>query len=129
MKCVRIYISPPISGYNPEERKEKAAQMKDQVMQAVKTKNLAFVSKNGKPVSLTESNTIVVTPFDIVPDATDMPYEHIMAKDLEVLMICDIILFARHWQYSKGCRIEFAVAKELGIRMNFESLEVAGEEQ
>lgn len=128
MKCVRIYISLPISGYNPEERKEKAAQMKDQVMQAVRTKRLTFYSKNGRPVSLTEDNTVVVTPFEIVPDATGMAYEHIMAKDLEVLMTCDIVVFARHWQYSKGCRIEFAVARELGIKVNFEALEVYGEE-
>lgn len=128
MKHVRIYISLPISGFNLEERKKKAAQMKDQVMQAVKTNKLAYISKNGKAVSLTENNTVVVTPFEIVPDATDMTYEQVMAKDLEVLMTCDIVVFARHWQYSKGCRIEFAVARELGIRVNFEALEVYGEE-
>lgn len=128
MKYVRIYISLPISGCNLEERKKKAAQMKDQVMQAVKTNKLAYISKNGKAVSLTESNTVVITPFEIVPDATDMTYEQVMAKDLEVLMTCDIVVFARHWQYSKGCRIEFAVARELGIRVNFEALEVYGEE-
>lgn len=129
MKQVRIYISLPISGYDLNERKEKAALMKEQVMRTIKQKKILFVSKNGKGTSLTEANTMVFTPFDIVPDATGMPYEHIMAKDLEVLMQCDLILFARHWQYSKGCRIEFAVAKELGIRMNFESLEIAGEER
>lgn len=129
MKQVRIYISLPISGHDLNERKEKAALMKEQVMWAVRHKNLSFVSKNGKATSLTEANTMVYTPFDIVPDATGMTYERIMAKGLEVLMMCDLILFARHWQYSKGCRIEFAVAKELGIRMNFEALEVAGNEQ
>ena len=128
MKYVRIYIPLPISGCNLEERKKKAAQMKDQVMQAVKTNKLAYISKNGKAVSLTENNTVVITPFEIVPDATDMTYEQVMAKDLEVLMTCDIVVFARHWQYSKGCRIEFAVARELGIRVNFEALEVYGEE-
>ena len=128
MKYVRIYISLPISGLHLEERKKKAAQMKDQVMQAVKTNKLAYISKNGKVVSLTENNTVVVTPFEIVADATDMTYEQVMAKDLEVLMTCDIVVFARHWQYSKGCRIEFAVARELGIRVNFEALEVYGEE-
>ena len=128
MKYVRIYISLPISGCNLEERKKKAAQMKDQVMQAVKTNKLAYISKNGKAVSLTENNTVVITPCEIVPDATDMTYEQVMAKDLEVLMTCDIVVFARHWQYSKGCRIEFAVARELGIRVNFEALEVYGEE-
>lgn len=128
MKHVRIYISLPISGHELEERKKKAAQMKDQVMQAVKTNKLDYISKNGKAVSLTENNTVVVTPFEIVPDATDMTYEQVMAKDLEVLMTCDIVVFARHWQYSKGCRIEFAVARELGIRVNFEALEVYGEE-
>ena len=128
MKYVRIYISLPISGHDLEEREKKAAQMKDQVMQAVKTNKLAYISKNGKVVSLTENNTVVITPFEIVPDATGMTYEQVMAKDLEVLMTCDIVVFARHWQYSKGCRIEFAVARELGIRVNFEALEVYGEE-
>lgn len=128
MKYVRIYISLPISGHDLEEREKKAAQMKDQVMQAVKTNKLAYISKNGKAVSLTENNTVVITPFEIVPDATGMTYEQVMAKDLEVLMTCDIVVFARHWQYSKGCRIEFAVARELGIRVNFEALEVYGEE-
>ena len=128
MKYVRIYISLPISGHDLEEREKKAAQMKGQVMQAVKTNKLAYISKNGKVVSLTENNTVVITPFEIVPDATGMTYEQVMAKDLEVLMTCDIVVFARHWQYSKGCRIEFAVARELGIRVNFEALEVYGEE-
>ena len=128
MKYVRIYISLPISGHDLEEREKKAAQMKDQVMQAVKTNKLAYISKNGKAVMLTENNTVVITPFEIVPDATGMTYEQVMAKDLEVLMTCDIVVFARHWQYSKGCRIEFAVARELGIRVNFEALEVYGEE-
>ena len=128
MKYVRIYISLPISGHELEERKKKAAQMKDQVIQAVKTNKLAYISKNSKVVSLTENNTVVVTPFEIVPDASYMTYEQVMAKDLEVLMTCDIVVFARHWQYSKGCRIEFAVARELGIRVNFEALEVYGEE-
>lgn len=128
MKYVRIYISLPISGHDLEEREKKAAQMKGQVMQAVKTNKLAYISKNGKAVLLTENNTVVITPFEIVPDATDMTYEQVMAKDLEVLMTCDIVVFARHWQYSKGCRIEFAVARELGIRVNFEALEVYGEE-
>ena len=72
MKYVRIYISLPISGYDLEERKKKAAQMKDQVMQAVKTNKLAYISKNGKAVSLTESNTVVITPFEIVHDANNM---------------------------------------------------------
>ena len=128
MKYVRIYISLPISGHDLEEREKKAAQIKDQVMQAVKTNKLAYISKNGKAVLLTENNTVVITPFEIVPDATGMTYEQVMAKDLEVLMTCDIVVFARHWQYSKGCRIEFAVARELGIRVNFEALEVYGEE-
>ena len=128
MKYVRIYISLPISGHDLEEREKKAAQMKGQVMQAVKTNKLAYISKNGKAVTLTENNTVVITPFEIVPDATGMTYEQVMAKDLEVLMTCDIVVFARHWQYSKGCRIEFAVARELGIRVNFEALEVYGEE-
>ena len=128
MKYVRIYISLPISGHDLEEREKKAAQMKGQVMQAVKTNKLAYISKNGKAVLLTENNTVVITPFEIVPDATGMTYEQVMAKDLEVLMTCDIVVFARHWQYSKGCRIEFAVARELGIRVNFEALEVYGEE-
>ena len=128
MKYVRIYISLPISGLHLEERKKKAAQMKDQVMQAVKTNKLAYISKNGKAVMRRENNTVVITPFEIVPDATGMTYEQVMAKDLEVLMTCDIVVFARHWQYSKGCRIEFAVARELGIKVNFEALEVYGEE-
>ena len=49
-----------------------------------------------------------------------MSYAEIMGKDLAVLLECDMICFAKGWHLSKGCCIEFAVAKELRLKMGFE---------
>lgn len=40
--------------------------------------------------------------------------------DLEILERCDIIYMLSNWQESKGARLEFEKAKELGIEILFE---------
>lgn len=119
-KTYRVYISLPITGHDEEERKEKAGRLKNLVMGNIAAGLAKVRPGNGRAVRLTPENSEVVTPFDIVPNVHGMSYAEIMGKDLEVLLECDMICFAKGWHLSKGCRIEFAVAKELGLIMGFE---------
>lgn len=116
----KIYISLPITGYDLEERKERAEEMKAMMEGNLRRGHVSFIAKNGRPVGLCAGNTVVATPFDIVPDATGMSYAEIMARDLKELMESQVVCFAKGWHTSKGCRVEFAVAKELGLTMCFE---------
>ena len=119
-KTYRVYISLPITGYDEEERKEKAERLKNMAMENIAAGLIKVRPRNGHAVKLTPENSEVVTPFDIVPDARGKSYAEIMGKDLAVLLECDMICFAKGWHLSTGCRIEFAVADELGLRMGFE---------
>lgn len=116
----KIYISLPITGYDVEERKERAENMKTTIEAGIRSGRMsAITAKNGQKIQLYPNNTEVVTPFDIVPDPTGLSYADIMGLDLTVLLKSHVVFFAKDWQTSKGCRIEYAVAKELGPQMYF----------
>ena len=119
-KTYRVYISLPITGYDEEERKEEAERLKNLAMENIAAGLIKVRPRNGRDVRLTPENSEVVTPFDIVPNVHGMSYAEIMGKDLVVLLECDMICFAKGWHLSKGCCIEFAVAKELRLKMGFE---------
>lgn len=119
-KTYRVYISLPISGYPESECRKEAERLKALARTNISDGLVTVRPNNGRAVKLTSENSDVVTPFDIVPEARGMSYAEIMGKDLAVLMECDVICFAKGWHLSKGCRIEFAVAKELGLKMGFE---------
>ena len=43
-----------------------------------------------------------------------------LGEDIKMLDKADIIYFVKDWEKSRGCNIEFQVAKEYGIPMIFE---------
>lgn len=97
----RVYISIPISGLDYAAQKRKAEQLAEQHRSI---------------------GRIAITPFEIIPredpKADDIGY--CMGRDIEELLHCDTVCFARGWQYSRGCMAEFTVAKIYGKTIEFE---------
>lgn len=96
----KIYISIPISGLPVEEVKKRASELKE---------------------ALTSGNTEAVTPFDVCPDS-DVPenyrdnarYAYFMGRDIEALLNCDAVFMSQGWEFSKGCKAEYSVARIYG---------------
>lgn len=62
----------------------------------------------------------VMNPFDNGVNDESAWEEHMVA-DIRMLMLCDVIFMLKGWQSSKGARIEFKIAEEMGIDIQFES--------
>lgn len=90
----KVYISIPITGYNLEERKRTANEIKK-----------IFIADHYE----------AITPFDVCNEK-DKPYSYYMGKDIEVLLECSHICFVDGWKKSKGCRAEKAIADIYGIK-------------
>ena len=52
----------------------------------------------------------------------DIPKEIFMKEDLKHLIECDAILLLHNWVNSDGAKIEFAVAKSLGLEIIYEKI-------
>ena len=94
---MRIYISLPITGMETEAR-EKADKVK------------SMLSRAGHEV---------VNPFDIYA-GKGSAYADYLCADLRALADCDAIFLCSGWQFSRGCRIECAFAKEFGLQVVYE---------
>lgn len=88
MTRVKVYISGPITGIDPELCRARFAAAKKELHQ-----------RGMEPVSPLENG---------LPD--DAPYDEHMKRDLEMLADCGIIYMLNGWERSKGCRIEFNTA-------------------
>lgn len=63
---------------------------------------------------------IPVNPLENGLDHTHTWSQH-MVRDIEMLMSCDIILMLDNWRDSKGARIEYNIAQEMGKKILFEA--------
>lgn len=88
MTRVKVYISGPITGIDPELCRARFAAAKKELHQ-----------RGMEPVSPLENG---------LPD--DAPYDEHMKRDLEMLADCAIVYMLNGWERSKGCRIEFNTA-------------------
>lgn len=61
-----------------------------------------------------------VNPFDVQPAAPNPEWADYMAADIRALMDCQAIYMQRDWGQSKGARIEYQIALELGLVVMFE---------
>lgn len=61
-----------------------------------------------------------VNPFKIAPEVEGMSWTDYMAQDLPELLKCQGIYMLQGWGHSRGARIEYAVARELGLSIFFE---------
>lgn len=62
-----------------------------------------------------------VIPHDICPSAAS--WEDAMKADIPVLCTCDAIALLPGHEKSRGARLEYALARELGLRVIFMNLE------
>ena len=70
-------------------------------------------------VFLREKGFDVVNPIEIQPISDDKTWLDYMAEDIKALMQCDSIYMIYDWGQSKGARIEYAIARELGLKIYF----------
>ncbi|NJM14034.1 MAG: DUF4406 domain-containing protein [Bacteroidales bacterium] len=69
-----------------------------------------------------------VNPFDVAPFTHGWAYENYLVKGIEGLLQCQAIYMLHNWGNSKGARIEYAIARELGLKIWFEEdLEIISE--
>lgn len=61
----------------------------------------------------------VVNPTKL-PHNHDKTWESYMREDIKALMDCDAIYLLRRWSPSRGAWIEFKLATELGLKIEFE---------
>ena len=85
---MKIYISLPITGYDIEERKARAAELK-----------LRFEREGHE----------AVTPFDLDWEE-GKDYAHYMGRDIEALLRCDAVYFDKGSGKSTGCKLEYKAA-------------------
>lgn len=95
----RVYISGPITG-DPDARTR---------------------FRNAEGLKVNEGFD-VMNPFDNGVNDGSAWEEHMIA-DIRMLMLCDTIFMLNGWQSSKGARIEFKIAEEMGMDIQFESFQ------
>jgi len=95
----KIYISGKVTGLPFEE----AYQLFEEAEREV-------ISLGGKPVN----------PTKLVEQVEGWTWEDYMEKDLGFLLRCEGIYMLRNWSSSKGARCEYALAKELGLQIQFQ---------
>jgi hypothetical protein len=97
---MKIYISLPITGHDIDEVEARCIFTK------------AVIEKKGH---------IPISPLDVSSDP-DATYAQHMGNDIAALLECDAVLFLEGWQLSKGCRLEYEVARIYQLK-NFLSAE------
>lgn len=94
---MKIYISLPITGRDMQERTQTASAIKEQLREVY-------------------PDAEIFNPMDMYDPSEGMQsWETYMARDIKHLYTCTHIYFHRGWESSKGCRLEYAIAKEQGI--------------
>jgi hypothetical protein len=96
---MKVYISGKISGLP---------------MQSVEDKFQAHASL------LDAKGYTPINPLDVSPFHESKQWHHYMGDDLAALLTCDAIYMLKDWGQSKGARIEYQVAKEMGLKVMFE---------
>ena len=61
-----------------------------------------------------------INPMDISPFKPNKEWKDYMIDDIKVLFECDAIYMLKDWGQSKAARIEYNIAKELGLNIIFE---------
>lgn len=88
---MKIYISIPMSGHDPEEQKAKAAKIANGIEALGHTAVNPFVIAAQLPQSST--------------------YADYMGADISELLKCDGIFMCKGWESSLGCRLELEASK------------------
>ena len=57
----------------------------------------------------------VVSPADLERNRSPRSYKENLRDDFRHLLECDQILMLKGWQHSNGARVEFVIAKAIGL--------------
>lgn len=96
---MKVYISGKISGYNIAFAEQKFTMSE-----------MILIHKGYTPVN----------PFKLSPVSDNKTWKDYMVDDIKGLLDCDAIYMQKDWGQSKGARIEYQIAKELGLKVFFE---------
>jgi hypothetical protein len=99
---MKIYISGKITGLDIEE---------------------AMQNFEDAEVMLNKLNfDTIFNPFKVCKDLdpNTATWDDYMIKNIEVLLKCDSIFMLSNWEDSKGARLEFDIAKSLGVKIYHE---------
>jgi len=61
-----------------------------------------------------------VNPMKFCPNEPSWTWEQYMELCCKHLLYCDSIFMLKNWGHSKGARCEYALAKELGLKIYFQ---------
>lgn len=99
---MKIYISIPISGHDPEEQRAKAERF---------AKDIDAIGHDP------------INPFEVPapPEYFDEKgrYAYYMGFDIANLLWCDAAYFSRGWEQSKGCQLEHTAAEIYGLKIYY----------
>ena len=61
-----------------------------------------------------------INPMKVTPYNPQLEWKHYMISGIKELMECESIYLLTGWHESKGARIEFEIAKEMGFKIIYE---------
>ena len=96
---MRVYISGKITGLPI-----------DQVAEKFNSHAVLLKLKGYEPVN----------PVDVSPYHISKQWHDYMVDDIAALFQCDAIYMLADWGQSRGARIEYQIAKELGLKIIFQ---------
>ena len=96
---MKIYISGKISGLDRQETIDKFEEASEYL------KHCTFEVSN---------------PMEFCEYKDGKTWENYMIECVAELIKCDAIYMLNDWSQSKGARIEYAIAKEMGLKISFE---------
>lgn len=100
---IRVYISGKITGLPYDEAVKKFNNSKDII-------NKAF------------RRPVIINPIEISPFDPKKEWQHYMKDCIIQLLTCNVIVLQKDWRQSKGARIEYAIAAELGLQIYLEEI-------
>jgi len=95
---MKVYISGKITGLNLKDVKQKFGHISHWILM---------------------QGHIPINPIEISPFDENKKWKDYMLTDIEALFDCDAIYMLDNWGQSKGARIEYGIAKELGLKIFF----------
>lgn len=99
---MKTYISGMIAGISFEESIEKFEHAEQELLKIHTT-----IEK-------------IINPMKLHPRAPERKWEYYMAVDIAELLLCDSIYMLKCWGQSRGARLEYAIAKEIGLKIYFQ---------
>lgn len=67
------------------------------------------------------SDARIINPMKLHPEFPKKEWIDYMVTDIAELLTCDAIYMLNCWGQSRGARVEYAIAKELGLKIFFEN--------